>query len=189
MLFRRVKMITILLMTVLTFVGCTRKENVSIGSEEKKVSTTARESSLESSIYVYVCGEVKHPGVYKFSKDERVVAAIKAAGGLTDKASAESINQAEKMKDGQQLTIPSKKQVTKKERSDATAVQSSSGKININTASVQELMTLTGIGEAKASDIISYREEHGPFSETSDIMKIQGIKEGIYNKIKDKITI
>ena len=112
---------------------------------------------------------------------------MKAAGGLTKKASAESINQAEKMKDGQQITIPSKKQTAKNEGSDSKAVQSSSGKIN--TAGVKELMTLSGIGEAKASDIISYREEHGPFSDISDIMKIQGIKEGIYHKIKDKITI
>ena len=102
---------------------------------------------------------------------------------------AESINQAEKMKDGQQITIPSKKQTAKNEGSDSKAVQSSSGKININTAGVKELMTLSGIGEAKASDIISYREEHGPFSDISDIMKIQGIKEGIYHKIKNKITI
>ena len=124
-----------------------------------------------------------------FSKGERIVSAVKAAGGLTKKASAESINQAEKMKDGQQITIPSKKQTAKNEGSDSKAVQSSSGKININTAGVKELMTLSGIGEAKASDIISYREEHGPFSDISDIMKIQGIKEGIYHKIKDKITI
>ena len=93
------------------------------------------------------------------------------------------------MKDGQQITIPSKKQVTKKETTDVNATQSSSGKININTASVEELKTLSGIGESKANDIISYREEHGPFSDISDIMKIQGIKEGIYHKIKDKITI
>ena len=90
---------------------------------------------------------------------------------------------------GQQITIPSKKQVTKKETTDVNATQSSSGKININTAGVKELMTLSGIGEAKASDIISYREEHGSFTSPEDIMKIQGIKEGIYNKIKDKITI
>ena len=85
--------------------------------------------------------------------------------------------------------VVSKKQTAKNEGSDSKAVQSSSGKININTAGVKELMTLSGIGEAKASDIISYREEHGPFSDISDIMKIQGIKEGIYHKIKDKITI
>ena len=175
-------------MVLLMSIGCNRRQNVSVESK-KEITTTAEKSSSKESIYVYVCGEVKHPGVYRFSKDERIVSAVKAAGGLTEKASVESINQAEKMKDGQQITIPSKKQATKNERSDSEAVQSSSGKININTAGVKELMTLSGIGEAKASDIIAYREEHGPFSDISDIMKIQGIKEGIYHKIKDKITI
>ena len=188
MLFRRVKVITILLMVFMMSIGCSRRKEVSI-EPKKETKTTAEKSSSKETIYVYVCGEVKHPGVYKFSKDDRIVAAIKASGGLTSKASAESINQAEKMKDGQQITIPSKKQVTKKETTDVNATQSSSGKININTASVEELKTLSGIGESKANDIISYREEHGPFSDISDIMKIQGIKEGIYHKIKDKITI
>ena len=182
-MFRRVKVITILLMVFMMSIGCSRRKEVSI-EPKKETKTTAEKSSSKETIYVYVCGEVKHPGVYRFSKGERIVSAVKAAGGLTKKASAESINQAEKMKDGQQITIPSKKQTAKNEGSDSKAVQSSSGKININ-----ELMTLSGIGEAKASDIISYREEHGPFSDISDIMKIQGIKEGIYHKIKDKITI
>lgn len=180
MLFRRVQIINILLVVIFIFSGCTRRSDVMIASRQEK-TTTARKSSSKDSIYVYICGEVKHPGVYKFSKDDRIVAAIKA--------SAESINQAEKMKDGQQITIPSKKQVTKKETTDVNATQSSSGKININTASVEELKTLSGIGESKANDIISYREEHGSFTSPEDIMKIQGIKEGIYNKIKDKITI
>ena len=70
------------------------------------------------------------------------------------------------MKDGQQITIPSKKQTAKNEGSDSKAVQSSSGKININTAGVKELMTLSGIGKRRF-DIISYREEHGPFSDIS----------------------
>lgn len=175
-------------MVFMMSIGCSRRKEVSIESK-KETKTTAEKSSSKETIYVYVCGEVKHPGVYCFSKGERIVSAVKAAGGLTKKASAESINQAEKMKDGQQITIPSKKQTAKNEGSDSKAVQSSSGKININTAGVKELMTLSGIGEAKASDIISYREEHGPFSDISDIMKIQGIKEGIYHKIKDKITI
>lgn len=188
MLFRRVKIIAILLVSVFIFTGCMHKRDVTIVSDQEK-TTTAVKSKSKDSIYVYVCGEVKHPGVYKFSKDDRVVAAIKASGGLTSKASAESINQAEKMKDGQQITVPSKKQVTKKETTDVNAAQSSSGKININTASVEELKTLSGIGESKANDIISYREEHGSFKSPEDIMKIQGIKEGIYNKIKDKITI
>lgn len=190
MLFTRVKMITILLAMMSIFTGCMHRSDVTISSDQKKTTTAERSSTRkDDTIYVHICGEVKHPGVYKFSKDDRIVEAIKASGGLTSKASAESINQAEKMKDGQQIVVPSKKQVTKKETTDVKATQSPSGKININTASIEELKTLSGIGESKANDIISYREEHGPFKNLEDIMKIQGIKEGIYNKIKDKITI
>ena len=130
MLFRRVKVITILLMVFMMSIGCSRRKEVSI-EPKKETKTTAEKSSSKETIYVYVCGEVKHPGVYRFSKGERIVSAVKAAGGLTKKASAESINQAEKMKDGQQITIPSKKQTAKNEGSDSKAVQSSSGKINI----------------------------------------------------------
>ena len=104
MLFRRVQIINILLVVIFIFSGCTRRSDVMIASRQEK-TTTARKSSSKDSIYVYICGEVKHPGVYKFSKDDRIVAAIKASGGLTSKASAESINQAEKMKDGQQLSL------------------------------------------------------------------------------------
>ena len=102
MLFRRVKVITILLMVFMMSIGCSRRKEVSI-EPKKETKTTAEKSSSKETIYVYVCGEVKHPGVYRFSKGERIVSAVKAAGGLTKKASAESINQAEKMKDGQQI--------------------------------------------------------------------------------------
>ena len=101
MLFRRVKVITILLMVFMMSIGCSRRKEVSI-EPKKETKTTAEKSSSKETICVYVCGEVKHPGVYRFSKGERIVSAVKAAGGLTKKASAESINQAEKMKDGQQ---------------------------------------------------------------------------------------
>ena len=97
MLFRRVKVITILLMVFMMSIGCSRRKEVSI-EPKKETKTTAEKSSSKETIYVYVCGEVKHPGVYRFSKGERIVSAVKAAGGLTKKASAESINQAEKMK-------------------------------------------------------------------------------------------
>ena len=94
-------------MVFMMSIGCSRRKEVSI-EPKKETKTTAEKSSSKETIYVYVCGEVKHPGVYRFSKGERIVSAVKAAGGLTKKASAESINQAEKMKDGQQITIPSK---------------------------------------------------------------------------------
>lgn len=182
---KRVRILSIILAVMLTVSGCSGKDEVKI-SEEK--TTAARTSSTEK-LYVDVCGQVKHPGVYEFSPGDRVVAAIKAAGGFTSRAAAESINQAEEIKDGQQIYVPSKKEISGETKSKDEASESSSGKVNINSASQEELMTLSGIGEAKASDIIAYRQEHGPFSNPEDIMKIQGIKEGVYNKIKDKITI
>ncbi len=166
--------------------GCSRGRDVTVRQEKTAAAST---SSEVSKIYVYICGQVKHPGVYKFPKDARIVSAVEAAGGLTSKASPDSINQAQKMKDGQQIYIPSKTEASQKNSSQKERAESDAGKININTAGKEELMSLPGIGEAKAQSIIAYREEHGPFSNTEDIMKIQGIKEGIYNKLKGNITI
>ena len=89
------------------------------------------------------------------------------------------------------MLFRSKKEAGKKEdTSSQTGVSGTQDKrVNLNSASREELMTLTGIGEAKASDIISYREENGGFKKPEDIMKIRGIKQGIYRKIKDMITV
>lgn len=187
MLLKRVQIVIVLLSFFTLLTGCADTSDVKIRQEK----TTAASSSVqESKIYVYICGQVKQPGVYRFPKDARIVSAVEAAGGFTSKASIESINQAEKMKDGQQIYVPSKKETSKSVPEKQGNIETSkSGKIDINTAGKEELMTLPGIGESKAQSIISYREEHGPFSNAKDIMKIQGIKEGIYDKLKDKITI
>lgn len=183
---KRVRKISVLLMFFIFVTGCSGTREVKVRQEKMSAVST---SLKESKIYVYICGQVKHPGVYQFSKDARIVSAVEAAGGLTSKASPDSINQAQKMKDGQQIYVPSKNEDGQKDSSRKEGAESEIGKININTAGKEELMSLPGIGEAKAQLIIAYREEHGPFSNTEDIMKIQGIKEGIYNKLKDDITI
>ena len=109
-------------------------------------------------------------------------------GGLSRKADASAVNQARLLTDGEQITIPrkGKKSSTKGRTGTDDKV---SGLVNINQADLAELMTLAGIGEAKAQLIIDYRTENGSFSSIEDIMKISGIKEGIYNRIKDQITI
>ena len=137
---------------------------------------------------VYICGAVKHPGVYRLHGDARVCDAVDAAGGLSRKADAFAVNQARLLTDGEQITIPrkGKKSSTKGRTGTDDKV---SGLVNINQADLAELMTLAGIGEAKAQLIIDYRTENGSFSSIEDIMKISGIKEGIYNRIKDQITI
>ena len=160
-------------------------------------------------IFVHVCGAVRREGVYKLPPDARVVDAIRAAGGCTKKAASFGINQAEALKDGVQVYVPTKAEL-KKETNGADRVLSSLGVggvrtglssqgpnsgeggdalININLATKEELMKLNGVGEAKAELIITYRQSKGGFNDIKDIMKIKGIKQKFFDKIKDKICI
>lgn len=142
-------------------------------------------------IFVDVCGEVEQPGVYELEPESRVYEAIERAGGMTDDAAGSYLNQAEKLTDGQKVYVPSEDEAAEgrmvQEMPGASSPQD--GKVNLNTASKEELMTLSGIGEVKAESIIKFREEQGGFSSAEDIMKIEGIKEGVFNKIKDQIKI
>ena len=160
-------------------------------------------------IFVHVCGAVRREGVYKLPPDARVVDAIRAAGGCTKKAASYGINQAEALKDGVQVYVPTKAEL-KKETNGADRVLASIGVegvrtglssqgvnsgeggdalININLATKEELMKLNGVGEAKAELIITYRQAKGGFRDIKDIMKIKGIKQKFFDKIKDKICI
>lgn len=165
---------------------------------------SSTEKPEREEIYIHVCGQVKKPGVYVFTGEPRVIEAIEKAGGFTKKADRSSLNQAAVVTDGTQLMIPAKTvsktvsdlkktSVPKAGANQSLSVPdrtlSVSDRVNINTASKEELMTLSGIGESKASQILSYREENGYFEKTEDIMNISGIKEGVFGKIKDKITV
>lgn len=141
---------------------------------------------------VYVSGAVKKPGIYRYSGTARLYDAIRARGGFTKKADRNSVNLARILVDGEQIIV----QVRGKAKNNLpdTAAEAGEGSLkqtltDINKASLEELMALPGIGEAKAKAIIAYRTEHGPFSKTEDLMKISGIKEGVYNKIKSFIMI
>ena len=143
---------------------------------------------------VYVCGAVRNPGVYELAPGARICEAVDAAGGFTGDADETSLNLAASLEDGAQITV-----LTKEERAvglmpgpAAEAVSGTSGgdgKVNLNTADKSELMTLCGIGEAKAEAIIRYREENGPFSSVEEIMQVGGIKDGLYEKVKDHIAV
>lgn len=145
---------------------------------------------------VYICGAVKHPGVYRFSKTARVCDVIEAAGGFTENAATTSVNQARYITDGEQIEIVSQKQWRKSQQQgqksssaeDGSVIQEN-GKININTATETELMTLPGVGQSKAKAIIDYRTQNGSFQKVEDIMQVPGIKEGVFNQIKDSVTV
>lgn len=154
----------------------------------------------EDVVYVYVCGAVNCPGVYKLKPDARVYEAIEAAGGLSTDAAAEYVNQAQKVEDGVQIYVPDKEEAEQGLESGLgstpggsmaaeSGADTASAKININSATVEELKTLPGIGDAKAQSIVSYRQANGMFQGIEDLMNVEGIKSGVFDKIKDKITV
>ena len=145
----------------------------------------------KETLVVHVCGQVLTPGVYELPAGSRIYEAIEAAGGLGQEAAPEGLNQAAKAMDGQQIYVPSASEVAEGTVSPAGVNGGSlqDAKVNINTAGEEELMTLTGIGEAKAAAIIRHREENGAFEAIEELMEISGIKEGVFEKIKEQITV
>jgi competence protein ComEA len=155
-------------------------------------------------IQVYVTGAVVHPGVYALPAGSRIEQAIQAAGGATAQADLEAVNLAEILEDGSQLVVPTKAPlettVATKPAAQATdpPTEVSDWKtptptvnfpININTATMEELDALPYIGQVRASEIIAYRQAHGPFKRIEDIMKVYGITQEIFDRLKDLITI
>ncbi len=175
----------------------------------QSASTQNRQKNKQEKLqicYVHVCGAVKSPGVYELTADSRLFEAIQMAGGLTEEAAGEAVNQAELVEDGSRIYVPTKEEAGATMADDGTFVQGtengktsgengteagdpSDGRVNINTAAKDELMTLSGIGEAKAEAIIRYREEHGAFQKPEDLMEVEGIKEGVFQKVKDQIKV
>ena len=123
-------------------------------------------------VYVHVCGQVACPGVYLLPAGSRLYEAIEAAGGLSENAAGELLNQAGRNVSASGMSGPSE-----------------DGKIDLNRATREQLMTLSGIGEAKADSIIAYREVHGGFRKIEELMEVDGIKEGVFNKVKDQIKV
>ena len=162
-------------------------ENMDVTKEQAE-QLEQTEQDMEQ-IYVHIVGAVKKPGVYIFQHKPRVIEVVDKAGGFTKDAVVSMINQAEVVEDGTQITIASSKDNKKKEKSQNKGTDANSGKVNLNQASKEELITLTGIGEAKAVAIIAYREANGRFQKIEDLMNITGIKEGVFDKIQSQICV
>ncbi len=184
--------------------------------EEKKTNNLEIEDAIKY-ITVDIKGEVKSPGVYKIEEGKRVVDAINASGGLTKKAVTKYINLSKVLKDEdviiinniselekiedkkniEEIKINNKSNISVKEsdvitndKSDIVKENDSNKNtiVNINTCTLEELLSINGIGESKAKSIIEYRENVGLFTSKEDIMKVSGIGESLYDKIKDYIT-
>ena len=153
---------------------------------------------------VHVVGEVANPGLYEVDAGSRVQAAIDAAGGFTNDANQGSVNLAREIVDGEQIVVASKNASAAgasgagSAGSAGTASSGASGAgfssapgglVNINTADIAGLSSLSGIGEATAKKIIADREKNGPFKTTKDITRVSGIGDKKYEAIKDSITV
>ncbi len=158
--------------------------------------------------YVYVCGAVNQPGVYPVTEDMRLFEAVAMAGGFSVDADEQWLNQASRVCDGQRVyvyTLEETRQMAQNGSAGQTAdtfaemqeagadtmsgMQDGQQKVNLNTAGREELMTLPGIGRAKADAIVQYRTEHGSFKKIEEIQNISGIKEAVFAKIRDYITV
>ena len=168
-------------------------------------------SEEAKTLVVHICGAVSAPGVYELPAGSRIIDAVEAGGGFLTEADEACCNLAEEIVDGCQIYIMTKSescadgqtekkagiqtspdsdmQTTDRNVRSNSAPALENGLVNLNTADVAALMTLPGIGESRAKAIISYREQHGAFAQIEDIMKISGIKQAAFSKIKDKITV
>lgn len=170
------------------------ESDTKIQGEKPELSEEMETESENQQIVVHVCGAVECPGVYMLSVNSRIKDAVDAAGGFKKGADKEYLNLAENVTDGQKIVVYTKKQTRLSEGkspdlTEADKGSTGGGKININTASKDELMTLTGVGESKANDIIAYREQNGGFKSIEELMNIPGIKEGVYSRLSDSITV
>ncbi len=216
---RQRKILPVILLVTVLLTGCGEKEQLwselekeaGEGIEESRAEVSSGEvlpekelssgeaadesEKLPAVIFVHVCGAVKNPGVYELPAGSRGMDAVEAASGFSEDACQEYTNLAVLLTDGSMLRIPTREEASLWEEEGLTGEESNgtaageSGLVNLNTADAAQLCSLSGIGESRARDIISYREAHGGFKEKEEIMQVSGIGQKIYEKIEPYITV
>jgi len=174
--------------------GLFSKKEVSMEETEVVVTTMLAEktevsTTQETVIFVDIKGEVKKPGVYQMKVGDRVKDAIDAAGGLTAEADSQKVNLAQKVEDQMVIVVPKVGEEAEAIPAGATSKEvAKEGKVNINTATVEELKTLKGVGEKKAEAIIEYRKKNGSFKTKEDLMKVRGIGKKLFESFEERIV-
>lgn len=183
-------MICFIITMAFVLYGCDDKRTVVSGDFTEEIQSADKLVSVETTsttlVYVYICGQVKNPGVYALTSGSRVCDGIDMAGGTLKDASLDNLNLASVLQDGEKVYVCSKDEVV---TADSQDKQNDDGIVNINKASKEELMTLPGIGETRAEAIIAYRNDNGMFETIEDIMNINGIKQSVFENIKALISV
>ena len=150
---------------------------------------TEESTTLEAVIFVDIKGAVKKPGVYQMKVGDRVKDAIEAAGGMTAEADSQKVNLAQRVEDQMVIVVPKVGEEAEEIPAGETRKEATKeGKVNINTATVEELKTLKGVGEKKAEAIIEYRKKNGSFQTKEDLMKVRGIGKKLFESFQERIV-
>ncbi len=144
-------------------------------------------SNGQEMLVVYLYGSIAEEGVYRLPVGSRVYEAVELAGGMTDEAASGAVNLARLLADGESIRFPDEDEYV--EATLTALEETDDGLVDINTATVDELIGLPGVGESKARSVIAYRSMHGAFEKIEDIMKVSGIKEALFYSIRDLIKI
>ena len=183
--------VLLLLVGIGSFVS---KKEEAVEETEAVVTTvlaekTEESTTLEAVIFVDIKGAVKKPGVYQMKVGDRVKDAIDAAGGLTEEADSQKVNLAKRLEDQMAIVVPKVGEEAEEIPAGETRKEATKeGKVNINTATVEELKTLKGVGEKKAEAIIEYRKKNGSFQTKEDLMKVRGIGKKLFESFQERIV-
>ena len=179
--------ITIIVVVILNFMYQGGMFNRRVTVTNTQAVTTIKQSTTTEKevVIIEIKGAVKYPGVYTFDHKPLVIEVIDMAGGLTSIANTDNINLAAEVESNQSIVISSNSTA----KSYIAEIGESQSKVNINTANKDRLMTIPGIGSAKADNIINYRKTNGFFKKIEDIKNVDGIGDAIYNSIKEYITV
>jgi len=154
-----------------------------VASPRVKPSISYISPTNTTKIVISITGAVRNPGVFTLNYGSRINDAIDAAGGLSENAKIDGVSLAQVLEDEENIFIPSTSNDL------PSSISKSQGKININTASLEELISLPGIGQEKAQAVIDFRNQHGNFSSIQDLLYVPGFGQGILNSIIDLITV
>ncbi len=196
--------IAVIVLICLSAWGFFASPGVVVQRTDDSSSTTEAESGTDEAavkhIFVHVVGSVQAPGMVELEAGQRVSDAVQAAGGFTTEADQLSVNLARQVEDGEQIVVGNVQEGTASsgsaqsssssfEQGGESGTSAASGKVNINTATVEQLTTLKGVGEATAQKIIDYRQQNGSFKKIEDLKNVSGIGDKRYAALKDSITV
>ncbi len=190
----KIIVITIIIVLVITIKIIDNKLETKEKTENINIlNYKSEEKEEESTIKIYITGQVNSPGVIELPEGSRISDAIEIAGGLTENANIKNVNLAYPLEDGEKIYIPNLEEnvesINNMENIDDGISQNQASKININKASSKDLQSLNGIGESLASSIIEYREKNGKFKNVDELLNVPGIGEAKFSKIKEQIKV